>query len=184
MKRALVIGETTGGGAHDNKFVILTDHFMMSLPFARAINPVTKTNWEEVGVEPDIKVSRDKVLETARVMAAEKLAEKEEDPKFKAFYKWHHEAYNAALNPVTIEKKVLRSYVGTYGPRKLTLEGGSLFYQRGERAKMKMIPIADDYFMFNEIDYFRLKILKKGNKVIGVEGRDMNGPIDKHLKNK
>ena len=184
MKRALVIGETTGGGAHDNKFVILTDHFMMSLPFARAINPVTKTNWEEVGVDPDIKVSRDKALDTARVMAAEKLAEKEEDPKFKAFYKWFYEMYNAALNPVTIDKKVLQSYVGTYGPRKLTLEGGSLFYQRGERAKMKMIPIAEDYFMFDENDYFRLKIIKKGDKVIGVEGRDVNGPTDKHLKNK
>ncbi|MCP5105894.1 MAG: S41 family peptidase, partial [bacterium] len=141
MKRALVIGETTGGGAHDNKFVILTDNFMMSLPFARAINPVTKSNWEEVGVEPDIKVSRDKALVTARVTAVKKLAEKEKDPQFKAYYQWHYEAYNAELNPVTINKKVLQSYTGTYGPRKLTLEGGSLFYQREERAKMKMIPI-------------------------------------------
>jgi C-terminal processing protease CtpA/Prc len=56
MKRATVIGEITGGGGHDNKFVVLTDRFMMSLPFARAMNPITHTNWEEVGVEPDIPV--------------------------------------------------------------------------------------------------------------------------------
>ena len=100
LKRATVIGETTGGGAHDNKFVILTDNFYMSLPFARAINPVTKTNWEEVGVEPDIKVSQDKALETAQVMASRRLAEKEQDPAFKTYYQWQYDAYNAALNPL------------------------------------------------------------------------------------
>jgi len=183
MKRALVIGETTGGGAHDNKFVILTDNFMMSLPFARAINPVTKTNWEEVGVEPDVKVPQDKALETAQVMASKKLAEKEQDPSFKAYYQWQHEGYKAALNPVTLNEETLRSYAGIYGPRTITLEGGSLFYQREGRAKMKMIPIGADFFMFAEID-FRLKILKEGDRVVAVEGHDPTGALDKHLRNK
>ena len=184
MKRAVIIGETTGGGAHDNKFVILTDNFMMSLPFARAINPISKTNWEEVGVEPDVKVSQDKALETAQVMASKKLAEKEKDPEFKADYQWESEAYQAALNPVTIDEAILRSYAGTYGPRTITLEGGSLFYQREGRPKMKMIPIADDYFMLVGIDYFRLKFLKEGDRVVAVEGHDRAGVADKHLKKK
>jgi hypothetical protein len=184
MKRATVIGETTGGGAHDNKYVIINDNFMMSLPFARAINPITKTNWEGVGVEPDVKVSKEKALDTALVLAMKKLIEKETDPKFKAVYLWHSESYKAKLNPVTIKKTVLKSYAGTYGPRRITLEGSWLFYQREGRAKMKMIPIAEDYFMFNETGSFRLKFLKKGNRVIGVEGRDVNGSTDKHLKNR
>jgi hypothetical protein len=184
MKRAVVIGETTGGGAHDNKFVILTDNFMMSLPFARAVNPITKTNWEAVGVEPDVKVSQDKALETAQVMASKKLAEKEKDPEFKAYYRWQSEAYQAALNPVTIDEAMLRSYAGTYGPRTITLEGSSLFYQRQGRLKMKMTPIADDCFMLDGIDYFRLKFIKEGNRVVAVEGYDMAGVTDKHLKSK
>lgn len=184
MKRAVVIGETTGGGAHDNKYVILTDNFMMSLPFARAVNPVTKSNWEGTGVEPDVKVSQDEALDTALVMAIKKLADKEEDPEFKSFYKWHYEAYHAKFNPVSIKKKVLRSYVGKYGPRKITLEGDSLYYQRGDRAKLKMIPLTEDYFKFREFDFFRLKFLVKDGKVIGVEGRGVNGPVDKNLKDK
>ena len=184
MKRAIVVGETTGGGAHDNKFVILNDHFMMSLPFARAINPITKSNWESVGVEPDVKVSQDKALNTALMLAAKNMSEKEENPEFKTFYLWHYETYKTNLNPVTINKTILQSYVGTYGPRKITFEGNSLVYQREGRAKMKMIPIAEDCFMFNEIDYFRLKMLKKGNKVIGVEGRYVDGRTDTNLKNK
>ena len=37
--------------------------FMIGVPFARAINPITKTNWEGKGVEPDVKVSADEALE-------------------------------------------------------------------------------------------------------------------------
>ncbi|MDD8025614.1 MAG: S41 family peptidase [Acidobacteriota bacterium] len=184
LKRATVIGETTGGGAHDNKFVILSDNFMMSLPFARAINPVSKTNWEEVGVEPDIKVSQNKALATALAMAGKKLAEKEKDPEFKAYYQWYFETYNAALNPASIETEALRSYVGTYGPRTITLEGGSLFYQRQGQAKRKMIPLAEDYFLLDGNENFRLKFLKEGDRIVAVEGRNPGGAADKHLKNK
>jgi hypothetical protein len=184
LKRATVIGETTGGGAHNNKFVILNDHFMMSLPFARAYNPNTKTNWEGVGVEPDIKVESDKALETAQVVAMKKLSEKEEDPKFKNYYSWAYEGYQAQLNPVTLSPEVMKSYVGTYGPRTITLEDGSLYYQRGDRAKMKLIPLGEDTFRFNEIDYFRLRFIRENDKVIAVEGFTADGPVDRHLKEK
>ena len=184
LKRATVIGETTGGGAHDNKFVILTDNFFMSLPFARAINPVTKTNWEEVGVEPDVKVSQDKALETAEVMATQRLAEREKEPEFKAYYQWHHDGYNAALHPPALTEEALRAYVGTYGPRTITLEGGVLFYQREGQAKRRMTPIAEGYFALGGNENFRLMFIKEGDRVVAVEGRNPGGVADKHLKAK
>ena len=184
MKRATVIGEVTGGGVHDNKYVILNDNFMMSLPFARAINPNTNSNWEGVGVEPDVKISSEKALAKALILAIEKMIEKEEDPEFKASYLWAYEPYKSMLNPVTLRMDVLRSYVGNYGPRTITLEDGSLFYQREGGAKMKMIPISEDHFMFNEMEYFRLKFLIEDNKIFGVEGYTVEGPTDRHLKEK
>jgi hypothetical protein len=184
MERAVVIGETTGGGAHDNKFVILSDNFEMSLPFARAVNPVTKSNWEEVGVEPDVKVSAGKALETALAMASEKLAEKEKDPSFKASYQWQHDAYEAALNPATIDEETLRSYAGSYGPRTITLEDGALFYQRQGRPKIKLIPLAAADFMLEGVDYFRLRFLMEGLQVVAVEGYDSVGQTDKSLRDK
>jgi hypothetical protein len=45
---------------------------MIGVPFARAINPITKTNWEETGVEPDVKVSAEEALEVAKKLAAKK----------------------------------------------------------------------------------------------------------------
>ena len=73
LKRATIIGETTGGGAHPVSGHRIDDHFSIGVPFARAINPISKTNWEETGVEPDIKVPASEALEVAKKMAAEQI---------------------------------------------------------------------------------------------------------------
>ncbi len=69
LKRGTIVGETTGGGAHPIMPVTLGDRMHMSMPFARAINPISKTNWEGVGVEPDVQVSADQALEKALEIA-------------------------------------------------------------------------------------------------------------------
>jgi hypothetical protein len=76
LKRATIIGETTGGGAHPVSGHRIDAHFMIGVPFARAINPISKTNWEGTGVEPDVKVPAADALATAQKLAAEKLGSK------------------------------------------------------------------------------------------------------------
>jgi hypothetical protein len=71
LKRATLVGETTGGGAHPVSDHRIDDHFMIGVPFARAINPISKTNWEGKGVEPDVKVPAQDALATARKLAAQ-----------------------------------------------------------------------------------------------------------------
>jgi len=73
LKRATVVGETTGGGAHLVRGERIDAHFVVGVPFAKAINPVSKTNWEGTGVEPDVKVPADQALEAAQKLAREKL---------------------------------------------------------------------------------------------------------------
>ena len=73
LKRATLIGETTGGGAHPVSGHRIDEHFMIGVPFARAINPISKTNWEGTGVEPDVKVAAADALTTAQKLAHEKL---------------------------------------------------------------------------------------------------------------
>lgn len=72
LKRATIVGETTGGGAHPVAGQRIDEHFMIGVPFARAISPITKTNWEGTGVEPDVKVPAAQALTTAQKLAAEK----------------------------------------------------------------------------------------------------------------
>jgi peptidase S41-like protein len=73
LKRATLIGEATGGGAHPVNGHRIDDHFVIGVPFARAINPISKTNWEGTGVEPDVKVAAADALTTAEKLAHEKL---------------------------------------------------------------------------------------------------------------
>lgn len=74
LKRATIVGETTGGGAHPTGPHRVDDHFLIAVPGARPINPVTKTDWEGTGVAPDVKVAADKALETAIARATAALA--------------------------------------------------------------------------------------------------------------
>jgi C-terminal processing protease CtpA/Prc len=73
QKRATIVGETTGGGAHPVSGHPVADYFMVSVPFAKSLDPVTKTNWEGTGVEPDVKVAADDALSTAEKLANEKI---------------------------------------------------------------------------------------------------------------
>lgn len=83
LKRATLIGETTGGGAHPSRPVKVSDRFMLELPYARAINPVTRTNWEGTGVQPDIEKPADQALDSAYWSAIEKIVTTTDNPRQK-----------------------------------------------------------------------------------------------------
>jgi C-terminal processing protease CtpA/Prc len=65
QNRATLIGEATGGGANPGDVMTINSELEIFIPTGRAINPVTKTNWEGKGVTPDIEVQADEALETA-----------------------------------------------------------------------------------------------------------------------
>lgn len=74
LKRATIVGETTGGGAHLVRPERVDDRFVLVVPFARAINPITKADWEGTGVQPDVQVTAGDALMAAQKLAAEKLS--------------------------------------------------------------------------------------------------------------
>jgi C-terminal processing protease CtpA/Prc len=76
LKRATLVGETTGGAAHSGVFHRIDDHFGMGIPETKPINPFSKTDWAETGVEPDVKVKAADALETALKLTETKLPKK------------------------------------------------------------------------------------------------------------
>lgn len=82
-KRATVIGEPTKGGAHSVDLFQIDDQFEIYIPTARAINPITGTNWEGIGVIPDIVVPSETALDTAIALAQKAGAEFEESKEAK-----------------------------------------------------------------------------------------------------
>jgi hypothetical protein len=81
LKRTTTIGEASGGGAHPVNGVRLHANFGARIPFGRSINPITKTNWEGVGVIPEVKVEATNALKTAQELALKALLEAEKLPE-------------------------------------------------------------------------------------------------------
>jgi hypothetical protein len=65
LKRGIIVGEVTGGGANPTGPVDLGHGVVASIPFGRSENPVTKTNWEGRGVQPDVAVPASDALKVA-----------------------------------------------------------------------------------------------------------------------
>jgi len=79
QKRATIVGETTGGGAHPVSGHTVADYFSVAVPFAKSLDPATKTNWEGTGVEPNVKVDAANALQTAEKLALEKIRAETKD---------------------------------------------------------------------------------------------------------
>ena len=176
LKRATLVGETTGGGAHPGGTEVATSRFTVWVPKGRAINPISKTNWEGTGVKPDVEVQASKALDKAHFLALEKLAANEDEAGKLAG--WHVALLKAKMDPLEVEPALLASYAGTYGPRQLSFEKGKLYYQREGNPRYELIPLAEDLFFFEEASYFRLKIDRKEGKAIGLIGLYDNGHKD------
>jgi hypothetical protein len=84
FKRATIVGETTGGGANPGDMKQLGHGFSMLLPNGYVVNPVTNSNWEGVGVKPDVEVPADQALTKAKLLAVHRLKEDATDPRQQA----------------------------------------------------------------------------------------------------
>ena len=175
LKRGTIIGEVTGGGAHPvNIQDFPTLHISLSLPYGRAINPITKTNWEGTGVTPDINVPADQALTVARIEALKKILEKEQNPTRKEQLAWAMKSLDVEKNPVTLDAKMLASFEGSFGPRRIFLENSSLYYQRESRPKFLLVPMGDDTFQLVGLDNFRIRF----NRGTGGEVTELVGMYD------
>lgn len=79
LKRAIVVGESTGGGAHPGNDKRLLPNFSVFVPLGRSISPITKSNWEGVGVTPDVSVCAADAFNTAQLAILTKRAQSEKN---------------------------------------------------------------------------------------------------------
>lgn len=182
LERATIVGETTGGGAHpvEGHTFDFGDYWMtMSLPFGRAVNPITGTNWEGTGIEPHLACSSKDALDTAYVHALETLEKSCEDEDRRFQLTWAREGVQATLTATVLAAADLDQFAGQYGPRTVRREGEGLVYQRDGRDPMAMIPMGDDTFRFEELDWFRIRFERDDTgRVVKLVGLYANGRMD------
>lgn len=176
LKRATLVGETTGGGAHPVEFVAVQADYVLKVPYARAINPITKTNWEGTGIVPDVPVKAADAFNVAYELALEKLAARASDEQTKNELSWHLFAAKAKSKPARPAREVLESYAGDYGERHVTYENGELYYQRtGRPNKYRLLPLTDTLFALDGIEEFRVEFVVDNGKVDMLIGLYSNG---------
>ncbi len=169
LKRGTVVGEKTGGGAHPTGTRIVQHDFVLRVPYARAINPVSKTNWEGTGVTPDIAVPAAEAFDQAYALAVEKLAARAAEPQQKAELEWILVGLKAKTAPPRVAEKTLMTYAGVYEERKVTFENGALFYQR-TGPKYRLVPLTGTLFAVEGLDYFRVEFVVKDGKAVELIG--------------
>ncbi|UCF71207.1 MAG: S41 family peptidase [candidate division WOR-3 bacterium] len=171
LDRAVIIGETTVGSGHNVDIEVIQESFVMHLPVRRPVNPITGTGWEGTGIEPHISVPGKQALDKAYLMALEKIMKNIQNESKKFHIVWAIDGVRARIEPITIDDALLRQYAGEYGERKITYENGELYYQR-TGPKYRLIPLKDNLFTLEGLDYFRIEMLvdKKGTvkELVGI----------------
>lgn len=167
LKRATLVGETTGGGAHPVDLHRVKGYpVSMSLPFGRAVNPISGTNWEGTGVEPDVKVPAADALAEAHDRALGVLAAKLTDPEQKSGVEFLRGVLRDRKKPVVLSAAEMQAFAGTYGPRTVRLEDGALSYQRGNRPKLRLLPVGQDRFLLGDVDDVRIRFERDANGAV------------------
>jgi hypothetical protein len=185
-ERAIVVGETTGGGGHTvagHTFDFEGFRIGLRVPYGRAYNPLNNEGWEGVGVKPHIEVPSDQALDAAHADALKKLIADEKDERALEVFNWALLDIESRLNPVELTKKQMKKYTGSFGPRKVFIEDGKLYYQREGNEKHRLVPMDEELFRVGDLDFFRLTFgFDKKGKVEKVIGIYNNGRRDENMK--
>lgn len=188
MERATVVGETTGGGAHPVNTVMSNmgggNYASMTIPYGRAVNPITGTNWEGTGVEPHISTDASQALEVAQLDILEKLIEQTDDTQLKFGFEWAAEEIQSQQNPFQLNPADHESYAGQFGPRRIYIEGSRLYYQRGNGSPHILYPMqGKDRFRVGELTSFRIQFVRNDEgDIVELVGEYENGRTDGHQR--
>jgi hypothetical protein len=139
-QRAIIIGDSTKGGAHSVDLYQINDEFEIYIPTVRAVNPLTGTNWEGSGVVPDILVSASMALDTAYVLAKKAATE---------FSKSREKKLNVAIENMKVYMKNAEKYFRQKAIKPANAALDSVFYiaKRGELLNEFFIDVlAYNYF--------------------------------------
>lgn len=189
MQRATIVGETTGGGAHpvDMHLLAVGDglYARLSLPFGRAINPITGTNWEGTGIAPHIATRADQALDVAQLEILKTLTASAESDEQKFVLDWAREELEFNLQGDEIQHVKLGDYAGDYGPRRIFENDGRLYYQRGDGPKLVLEAMAQpDLFHTGDRDDFRVQFVRDAKgEVVALKGLYSNGRVDENRRN-
>lgn len=96
---------------------------------------------------------------------------------------WAEDMIRVAEKPVVLSADILKKYAGDYGPRHISYEKGSLYYQRGGNRNFRLIPINEDTFALDGLARFRVHFVAgEDGTITKLIGFFINGRADESPK--
>lgn len=147
FKLAELVGTKTAGAANNNKLIPIAPAFILSVSYGRPTHFLTNTNWEGIGVKPNLECEPNLALAAAQSLALKKLAELPNlPPENLTEYKWALTAAEARLNPLKLTAAQLNHLTGTFqnadfGEMKIVFSGETLWLERqnGTRERLSAL---------------------------------------------
>lgn len=172
-KRATVVGDTTGGGAHPTGPVAVGQGFVLNVPNARSYHEMTKTNWEGIGVWPDVHVAGGQALEKAQTLILKDFLSKAANEEEKSTLQWNLSVLENKLllaevtktEAMNLNKEKLQKFCAEFKPKPmpgaspynlfLILKGDQLYRHISMPPDFKLVQISTTRFIYDHDDWNR-----------------------------
>lgn len=178
-KRATVVGETSMGAANPGAPVDAGNGFTVFVSFASPINPITKTNWEDRGVIPDVAVASATAPDTARRLALQAVLTGGLQGDDATDVRWALDALHAESKSAPHLQAT--DYVGTYGTLVIAEVDGRLILKNGRRPIRTLLALGDDRFALSEDPSRRVVFVRDASgKVQAMESQTSSGDSDRY----
>lgn len=177
VKRSIIVGDTTGGGAHPVRPLAIGHDFIAWVPFARSLNPYTNTDWEGTGVIPEIPVAADQALDAAVKSIFTRRIEHATSDREKRKLQWQLDDLTARQSLQQGDSASIVPFIGTYqGGLFFYIRGNELYCKNAERNNQifKLLPIKGNVFVLDENVHVEFKRDESG-RVTGIKMLWSNG---------
>ena len=175
-KRAVVVGETSGGAANPGGPVFTPSGYRVFVSTGSPTNPLTGGNWEKVGVRPDVAVPAEEALETAWKAAL--AGQANAAPAAATQAAWVREALDAkpaAFDPAP--------YLGVYGGSMVQASDDGLTWKNERRPAWRLRPLSPDLFFDVDEPYRRIRFMRdEAGRVTALEVLDSQSGVSRLLR--
>lgn len=169
---AVVVGARTYGAANNNRRFPIAPGFVLSVSYHRPIHPLSGTNWEGVGVAPDLEAPPEQALDVAELAATTLLMDRApEDSPLRSVYSWRADALRARITPPELPQGAVQDLVGSFGPIEIRKVEGALTLHRADRPRWPqgavLTPMSDaGLFAVEGTETIRLQITPEALRIL------------------
>jgi len=181
QKRGVLVGGTTYGGANPGGEFDAGDGFSIFISTGAAINPITHTNWERVGVQPDVVVRPADALQGAQELALKAIVARGGGKSAIAEARWCLERLEAEDRGGALAPKTAQEFAGDYDGRVVAVRGAALTFRYRRAPEETLIALGNGKFAFDDRSDERLSFGRDGKgRVDSVALTDLDGITVRH----